>query len=221
MKHLTPLCIIIAAAAAVSGCICFPGANAPQADVTPLAGQDKNVSPDMTPSQASPSPAITLKIRPFDTSRAQWVEYKVSDTSGGSESDVRLDYSDRTVNGMSTKTVKRTVSYSGLGSDNGYSYDAGSNTLNVKTSGSASSSSMGTQSSLDQMKANDPVLAAGDLSYTHEGQETVIVPEGTYECDRYGAVFNGVGYTYWAATGVPVPIKIAYENKIMELKGWG
>ena len=134
---------------------------------------------------------------------------------------MRLDYSDRTVNGMSMKTVKRTVSYSGSGSDDGYSYDSGSNTLNVKISGSSSSSSTGTESSLDQMKANDPVLAAGDLSYTPEGRETVTVPEGTYECDKYEAVFNGVDYTYWASGDVPVPIKIAYENKIMELEGWG
>lgn len=221
MKHLTPLCIIVLAVAAVSGCICFPGAIAPSANVTPVVGQAENLSSDMTPAQASPSPATAQKIDPFDPGRAQWVEYKESDTGGGSESDVRLDYSDSTVNGMGTKTVKRTVSYSGTGADSGYSYDAGSNTLNIKTMGSSSSSSMGTQSSLDQAKASDPVLASGDLSYTPEGRETITVPDGTYECDKYGTIFNGVDYTYWAAGGVPVPIKIAYENKIMELKGWG
>jgi hypothetical protein len=221
LKRLTPLCIIVAAVAAISGCICFSGAHAPQANVTPLAVQQENLSSDIIPSPASPSPTPALKIQPFDPGRAQWVDYKVSDTGGGSESDVRLDYSDSTVGGMSKKTVKRTVSYSGTGSDAGYSYDAGSNTLNVKTSSSSSSSSTGTQSSLDEVKANDPVLAAGDLSYTPAGHETITVPQGTYECDKYDAVFNGIDYTYWAADDVPVPIKIAYENKIMELKGWG
>ena len=135
---------------------------------------------------------------------------------------MRLDYSDSTVNGMNMKTVKRTVSYnSGSGSGDGYSYDPGSNTLNVKISGSSSSLSTGTESSIDQMKATDPVLASGDLVFTPEGQETVTVPKGTYECDKYAACFNGADYTYWAAGNVPVPLKIAYENKIMELEGWG
>jgi hypothetical protein len=221
LKHLTPLCIIIAAVAAVSGCVCFSGAHAPLAGptgATPLAKQAENISSEMA---SSPSPAAAPKICPFDPGQAQWVEYDESDVGGGGESDVRLDYSDMTVNGVSTRTVKRTVSYSGSGSDNGYTYDPGSNMLNFKTSGTSSSSSMGTQSTVDQMKASDPVLASGDLSYTPEGPETVTVPEGTYECDKYGAVFNGVDYTYWAAADIPVPIKIAYENKIMELKGWG
>lgn len=222
MRHILLLCIMIAAALAISGCICLPSAHSPQAGpttATPLVKGAENLSSDVTPSQASPSPTPAQKISPFDPGRAQWVKYKVSD--GGSASDVRLEYSDRTVNGVSVKTVKRTVSYSNSGSDDGYSYDPGSNTLNVKISGSSSSSSSGTESSPDQMKASDPVLASADLFYKLEGRETVIVPGGTYECDKYGAVFNGADYTYWASGGVPVPIKIAYENKIMEMEGWG
>ena len=226
MKRILALCIILAAVLIVSGCICLSGGtHAPQAGqavATPSAVPAEDASSSIIPDQASPSQASAQNIHPFDPGQAAWVEYKMTDSDGGGATDVRLDYSDRTVNGMSMKTVKRTVSYnSGSGSGDGYSYDPGSNTLNVKMSGSSSSSSTGTESSPDQMKATDPVLAAGDLVFTPEGQETVTVPKGTYECDKYAASFNGADCTYWASGGVPVPIKIAYENKIMELEGWG
>jgi len=224
LKRIPALCIIMVAVLIVSGCICLPGTHAPvagQAVATPSAVPSGDASPSAIPEQASPSPASARAIHPFDPGRAAWVEYKESDPGGGSASDVRLDYSDRTVNGMSVRTVKRTVSYSSSGSDDGYSYDPDSNTLNVKTMGSSSSSSTGTESSIDQMKANDPVLASADLVFTPEGTETVTVPGGTYECDKYTASFKGDDYTYWASGDVPVPIKIAYENKIMELEGWG
>lgn len=217
--------IILAAVLIVSGCISLSGAHAPQAGqavVTASAVPAGDAPSSGVSEQASPSPASAQNVHPFDPGRASWVDYKMTDLNGGGATDVRLDYSDRTVNGMSMKTVKRTVSYNSDSGSSGddYSYDPGSNMLNVKTFGSSSSSSTGTESSLDQMKANDPVLASGDLSYSPLGQETVTVPYGTYNCDKYEASFNGAEGTFWASEAVPVPVKIVYDNKIMELTDW-
>jgi len=45
-------------------------------------------------------------------------------------------------------------------------------------------------------------------SLTYVGKDPVTVPAGTYVADKY----TGEGATYWSATGVPVPVKIAYND---------
>lgn len=221
MKHVFALCIIVAAAIAISGCICFSGQRAPQAEPTAVNATPAAVSPQTLPS-VSPTVAQAVQSpHPFDMDKAQWVEYQETDGEGGSSS-VRLEYSTKDVSGVSVKTVKRTVSYSGSGSSgDGYSYDPDTNTLHIRTSGSSSYSSTGMETSVDQVKADDPVLAAGDLSYSLIGQETVTVPKGTYQCDKYVSSLNGAEATYWAAAGVPVPIKIARGDEMLALSDFG
>jgi PBP1b-binding outer membrane lipoprotein LpoB len=43
---------------------------------------------------------------------------------------------------------------------------------------------------------------------TYIGTESVTVPAGTFSCKKYSLE----GMTFWAATGVPVPVKISYDN---------
>jgi hypothetical protein len=148
------------------------------------------------------------------------MEYQQTDDAGGS-SDVRLEYSASSAGGASKKTVKRTVSSSSSGSGGGYSYDPSTNTLHFGTRNSSSYSSTGTKTTVDQVVADDPVLAAGGLSYSLIGQETVTVPKGTYQCDKYVADLNGAQVTYWAAAGVPVPIKVVRGDKTLALSDFG
>ena len=74
---------------------------------------------------------------------------------------------------------------------------------------------------IDQMSTRDPVMASGSLSFQYVGEESVTVPEGSYDCKKYVASLGGSEYTYWAAANIPVPVKISGKNKIMELAGWG
>jgi hypothetical protein len=69
--------------------------------------------------------------------------------------------------------------------------------------------------------ADDPVLAAGDLSYSMIGQESITVPKGTYQCDKYVADLNGAQVIYWAAAGVPVPIKVVRGDEVLALSDFG
>ncbi len=43
---------------------------------------------------------------------------------------------------------------------------------------------------------------------TYIGIESVTVPAGTFSCSKYSLE----GATFWVATGVPLPVKIAYDN---------
>jgi hypothetical protein len=50
---------------------------------------------------------------------------------------------------------------------------------------------------------------------TFLGSESVTVPAGTFNCDKYSAE----GVTYWATSSVPIPIKVTYggDAVVMEL----
>lgn len=209
--------IVVAMAIVVSGCICFSPGPSP----TP-GPKDVNALPSIEPQlQASSSPqATTQSIHPFDPGRAQWMEYRVSE-GGGRPYDLKLEYSESNANGGTRQSVKRTISASDTGSNNGYAYDSTTNTLNLKLSGSSSSSSTGVRTSVAELKAEDPALSSGDLAYVPSGTETVTVPKGTFNCDKYTTNFKGVAGTFWASSGIPVPVKIAYGTKIMELVDWG
>lgn len=217
MKHVFTLCMIVVAAIAISGCICFSGQHAPQATVnaTQIA-----VSPQPSSTITPTATQQAQPPHPFDIDKAQWMEYQQTDDAGGS-SDVRLEYSASSAGGASKKTVKRTVSSSSSGSGGGYLYDPSTHTLHFGTTNSSSYSSTGTKTTVDQVVADDPVLAAGDLSYSLIGQETITVPKGTYQCDKYVADLNGARVTYWAAAGIPVPVKVVREGETLALSDFG
>jgi hypothetical protein len=43
---------------------------------------------------------------------------------------------------------------------------------------------------------------------TYSGTESITVPAGTFSCNKYSLE----GMTFWVASGVPLPVKIAYDN---------
>ena len=49
----------------------------------------------------------------------------------------------------------------------------------------------------------------------HIGSESVTVPAGTFNCEKYSAE----GVTYWATSSIPIPVKVTYagDTVIMEL----
>ena len=63
----------------------------------------------------------------------------------------------------------------------------------------------------------------GQLTPTITGSGSVTVPEGSFDCMVYTGDFDGAGSTYWAAAGVPVPIKVytACDGTTYELVDWG
>jgi len=75
----------------------------------------------------------------------------------------------------------------------------------------------------EQIKSDDPVLSAGDIDYSQAGQDSITVPKGSFNCLKYDGSFKGADCTYWAAPGVPVPIKIytACDGSTYELSDWG
>lgn len=47
-----------------------------------------------------------------------------------------------------------------------------------------------------------------NMAMTFVGTESVTVPAGTFNCNKYSLS----GVTYWSASGVPVPVKVAYSD---------
>jgi hypothetical protein len=65
-----------------------------------------------------------------------------------------------------------------------------------------------------------------EATLTFEGTESVTVPAGTYpSASKYTKSVNETTVTYWAASGVPVPVKEMTSSprgsSNMELVGWG
>ncbi|HMK47443.1 MAG TPA: hypothetical protein VK436_12530 [Methanocella sp.] len=62
-----------------------------------------------------------------------------------------------------------------------------------------------------------------------EGQETVTVPAGTFDCTRYSVTLSGAndssGNTFWFSESTPIPVKLAIlgngKTLTYELVGWG
>jgi PBP1b-binding outer membrane lipoprotein LpoB len=48
---------------------------------------------------------------------------------------------------------------------------------------------------------------------TYTGTESITVPAGTFSCKKYSLE----GMTFWVASGVPVPVKVAFGTSTMEL----
>jgi hypothetical protein len=53
-----------------------------------------------------------------------------------------------------------------------------------------------------------------NMTMTFVGTESVTVPAGTFNCNKYSLS----GVTYWSASGVPVPVKVAYSDGSMTME---
>ncbi|AFC99537.1 hypothetical protein Mtc_0775 [Methanocella conradii HZ254] len=154
--------------------------------------------------------------KPFDLSRVRWAEYVVAPDR---HTTVRLEI-DGMAAGSSVKKIERTV----MSSDPSYiRVFTGDGILRMRASQATSSMESSWLASFEQLKKDDPVLSADDITGTPSGSETVSVPLGMFSCNVYEGGFNGSDAAYWGAPGIPVPIKVhtACDDATLELSGWG
>ncbi|HTY89981.1 MAG TPA: hypothetical protein VMC84_02285 [Methanocella sp.] len=209
--------LAIALATALAGCIFLPGA--------PAGNQAGNSVAPLIPLPAA-GPSVTqvpaeqaATYSPFDLDAVSWAEYRRT-ANGGPVSDVRLEYSSSQPGGGKMVSIKRTQTSGGASSlstqDGGRSYS-----MRYSSSQSSTSSNM---MPAGEMMANDPVLYADGLKFSGPvSTESITVPRGTYNCEKYATSFKGSGAIYWGAAGVPIPVKIytSYDGATLELADWG
>jgi hypothetical protein len=210
-----------------SGCLLFlhqapsnvhvGGENVPMITV-PAIVPSGAIGPPASQAAAQVTPQATPQ-NPFDMSKASWVEYKLTG-NGQPASTVRLEYGTQSSGGSTTEQVKRTITSDDTSSA---SSSVPGKMYSLQFSSTKSSTSTSSIVPIEQIKSNDPVLGAGDIDYSQAGQDSISVPKGSFNCLKYDGNFKGADSTYWAAPGVPVPIKIytAYDGSTYELSDWG
>jgi hypothetical protein len=213
--------VVLIFAAALAGCVCFHGLVPSQEHL------GEEAAPVISfPSTGTPSvQTITGQLpaaKPFDLSKARWVEYKLTGMAMGQpySSTVRLEYGSSSGNGMNMQNVRRTIKSNDAASVNVY----GTGTLfHMQSTNMQSSMSSNSMVPFEQIKKDDPVMCADDISGSPVSSESVTVPDGTYDCKKYMGTFKGYDSAYWETPGVPVPVKI-YTNidgTTYELMDWG
>jgi len=212
--------LLVALAALAAGCAFIPG----------LMPQEKHVigdvsSPIPIPATAPAAPLSQSRVSagvtftpPFDMDGAQWMEYR-SSVNGGLDSDVRLDYRSNPLTGGKMVSLKRTQTSGGAAAVNTNT----GGTLYSFSSSNTQSSVTSNMISLDKIREDDPILYAGEVSGSPEGTESVSVPKGDYNCQKYVTSFKGSYAEYWEAPGIPVPVKIytACDGTTLKLVDWG
>jgi hypothetical protein len=131
-----------------------------------------------------------LPAKPFDLNRARWAEYRLIVYNNGqpSTSTVRLEYGSSMANGMKTQSIKRTITSNDAPAVNLFD-DGKLYSLHVYNSRNSMTTS--TMVPFEQLKADDPVLYAGDIPASPAGSESITVPKGTFDCKKYIASFKG------------------------------
>ncbi len=215
-KYICYLMLVLAVA--LAGCTFFSS--------PPEKHMGEDTAPLIPMPSAVPPPAEqtgqALSTRPFDLAKARWAEYKLIVYNDGqpSTSTVRLEYGSSSANGMKTQSIKRTIT-----SDNAPSINVVGNgkLYSLRVYNSQNSMTSSAMVPFDQLKKDDPVLCADDITAGPSGSESVVVPKGTFDCKKYLVSFKGSDSTYWGAPGVPVPVKVytACDGTTLELVDWG
>ena len=127
-----------------------------------------------------------------------WVEYKITGTSGGEKVSMYFKYNQKT--GKCTMRIEGMEDTTGMLSN-----------MDCSSSGSTGSSS-------------DPNAVDSDVKMTKVSTETVTVPAGTFVADKYMISSEGVTAYYWIASGKPL-VKMeggsTEGQSTTELVGWG
>jgi hypothetical protein len=213
--------VLLLLAVAMAGCTYFQGLMAPQKHLGEEAAPVISFPSTDTP-PASQRSAQLPDTKPFDLSKARWVEYRLTGLAWGQpySSTVRLEYGSSSGNGVNMQSVKRTIKSNDGASVNVYGTGKLFNWQSSNFESSMTSSSM---VPFEQIKRDDPIMCAGDISGSPVSSESVTVPDGTYDCKKYMGSFKGYDSMYWETPGVPVPVKVytAWDGVTLELVDWG
>lgn len=197
-SHVSVIAIIfVAISVSIAGCTSSSPATpaAPATGGTPSGGS-------AGPSGGSAAPAeLVGGNQLFGGLTYDWVEYKMSGGTGADQMTIYYNYNHKT--GKCTMRFEGAITVEGMPSE-----------MDCSESGASS----GGQS------AGNPNDVGSDVTFVNVGTETVTVPAGTFDADKYTATMEGTTTTYWIANGKPL-LRMESgntENKVvMELNGWG
>lgn len=218
-KYLCYFMLMLVLAVALAGCTLLSTA-------PPEKHMGEDTAPLISPPSAVPPTAEqisgqALPARPFDLAKARWAEYKliVYDDGQPYTSTVRLEYGSSSANGIKTQSIKRTIT----SDDASINVFGTGNLYSLRVYNAQNSMTSNTLVPFDQLKKDDPVLCADDITAGPSGSESVVVPKGAFDCKKYLVSFKGSDSTYWGAPGVPVPVKVytACDGTTLELVDWG
>jgi hypothetical protein len=226
------LILVVMAAVSLAGCT----GSSPVA--TPTPGASTTATGTATASATTGTATLNSLV---DFSKVNWFQYRITSNSTGQPMVMTMK-SELSVPYKTESNAQHVNIHSESNSDQGLSVmdiDA-YNTKDGKSLGGHMKMTMGGTVVMDQDFAADnsntvttytsqnPVIGASQNTDTLKaaGTESVTVPAGTYNCNKYVSESAGNGAQVWINSGVPVPIKWAgIENNkptyTVELMGWG
>lgn len=203
--HIGGIAIIfVVIAVSIAGCTSSSPAT-PEAPViggAPSGGSAVTSVGSAAPSGGSAAPAeLVGGNQLFGGLTYDWAEYRMSGGTGAGQMTIYYNYNHKT--GKCTMRFEGAITVEGMPSE-----------MDCSESGASS----GGQS------AGNPNDVGSDVTFVKIGTESVTVPAGTFDADRYTATMEGTTTTYWIANGKPL-LRMESgntENKVvMELNGWG
>lgn len=226
------LILMIMAAVSLAGCT----GSSPSA--TPTPGASTTATGTAT-ALATGGPATLNSLVNFN--KVNWFEYRITSNSTGqpivmtmknefsvpykTESNAQhmnIHSESNTEQGLSVMDIDAYSTKDGKSLGGHMKMTLGSNVIMDQDLAADSSSTVNTYTS------QNPVIGASQNTdtLTAAGTESVTVPAGTYNCNKYVSTSAGNGEQVWISSSVPVPIKWAgVQNNqpeyTVELMGWG
>lgn len=221
--------ILVVLAAACAGCTGQPAATAAGNSVQET--QQPVAAAETTPSAASPQQVgSTVSSKSIFGSGYSWMEYKTTSSYNGNQmtTDTKTERSTGDYKGTPAVHLRMTTTSSG-GMTSVYDiyYDTAMKTVLGGTMTMTVNGQTTTQDvPASQLQSQQGGNFNSDYSMTFAGIEPVTVPAGKYAAaSKYTASRNNIAMTYWAVSGVPVPVKYmstsSQGSSTAELVGWG
>jgi len=197
-SHVSVIAIIfVAISVSIAGCT----SSSPATPAAPATGGVPSGGSAVTSGGSAAPAELVGGNQLFGSLTYDWVEYKMS---GGTEADqmtIYYNYNHKT--GKCTMRFEGAITVEGMPSE-----------MDCSESGASS----GGQST------GNPNDVGSDVTFVKVWTETVTVPAGTFDADKYTATMEGTTTTYWIVNGKPL-LKMESgntENKVvMELNSWG
>jgi len=196
-----------------------PPANTPPANATPPANNTPQNNESVTPPPPPQPPAQNVSLdQIYRFGSVHSYKYTITSTAGGQTTEMNvsttitadtvngtaawLQQTDMTVQGMvvTSKTWIDKVTYKCLETMTVMNYGG----QNIEQAGQCPAEG---PNSAERTETTTPQM-------TRLGSESVTVPAGTFTADKY--LLENV--TYWSASSVPVPLKIAYADNSMTME---
>ncbi len=195
------------------------------------SGTPSATSPPSNPSLALPQAGSIVNSSSVFGTNFNWFEYQATTATGGNTivMDMKVERSIGTYQGQSAIHSKITMTSSTNGLNTVYDtyYDLSMNsllggTMTITFNGQKTTTNIPPgQTSLDAVTSFN---TATPLTFVDI--EPVSVPAGSYpNASKYTRLVNETTFTYWSASGIPVPVKMISNfpsgSITYELMGWG